>query len=172
MLEKSLFYRGWAKEHRLFLYNEQAIEADSLLQAKRADLLPRNENHLSTFINYTGLQKMAVNNPKNSRPIEYALALSLLSGDLYLYKYMLETHFGTDALKVLPFSCQEAVLVAYGPDPKNISGAARRYRVSEQVISNFNQLATATRASGYTPAALKRQFGNTYWHYNITFGKR
>ena len=172
MLEKSLFYRKWAKEHRRFLYNEQAIEADSLLQAKRADLFPENENHLSTFISYTELQRMAINNPNNSRPMEYALALSLFSGDLSLYKYLLETHFGTDALRALPLSCQEAVLIAYGPDPKNISGAARRYGVSEQVISNFNQLATVTRASGYTPAALKRQFGNTYWYYNITFGKR
>ena len=165
-LEKSLFYRKWAKEQRRFLFNDQAIETDLLLGAKRADLLPEDQNYLSLFISYEGFQKMILNNPSNRKPLEYFIAISLLSNNMPIYKYILENNFGTEVLKELPVCCQEAALLIYGPHSEMI----KQYGISNQVIDNFNRFSAAMQQvqSKFTLAVLKQQFGNTFWYYNVT----
>jgi len=169
-LEKSLFYREWAKEHRRFLHDNEAVIADPLLGGKRADLLPEDENYISTSVSYEGLQKMVMNNPSNRVPLEYFIALSLLSDNLAVYKYILETNFGSEALKTLPRYCQEAALIVYGADPEIIE----HYGISEQVVADFNRFDTSIRLvrSRSAPAVLKSEFGNTFWYYNVTSDKR
>ena len=170
MLENSLFYRKWAKEHRRLLYDDPAIDADPLLGAKRTDLLSESDSYLSTSISYEGLQRMVINNPVNHTPLEYLLAMSLLSNNLDVYKYLLETNFGSEALKVLPVCCQEAAIIVYGPNPEIIN----HYGISEQVVADFDKFSTSMRLLSSKTAAsvLKEQFDNTFWYYNITFGKR
>jgi len=168
-MEKSLFYRKWAKEYRYFLYNDQAIESDSLLGAKRTGLLPKDQNFLSSAISYQVLQKMVLNNPSNQKSLEYFVALSLLSNNMALLKFIFENTFGTEALKELPICCQEAVLAIYGPGPEIIS----HYGISEQGVDNFNRFDTARRLvrSRSSVTGLKQQFGNTYWYYNVISDK-
>lgn len=164
LLEDTKFYSQWASEQRRFLWNDEAIEQDSLLSLKRKCILP--ENRLSEMIGLDGdLKLIARQNPAHRSSIEYAGAIYLLTKEMGYFKELVDTYYGTEVLPTLPKSFQEAVIILSEQDPEywekfHIPDVTiRRYtEYRKQVLANKgNQTAL--------PGLLYRTYGDTYWFY-------
>ena len=162
ILEKTLFYKKWAKQHRSFLYNEEKILQDPLLGKKRKALTP---NMLSDPTNpERNALFLAENNPENKRPIEYLLSIFLLDKDLHAFSEMMEKYYGTEVLPTLPLSFQEAVLLCYINEPEEVSN----YIISEAVVKNFGTFRSQIMGNQNMAMAKRhaeREYRNTFWYY-------
>lgn len=163
ILEKTYAYREWAKRHRKFLYNDQAVEADPLLGAKRKGL-PLKSN----LAGINGLEQdlllRAEQTPANRLPIQFAGAICLLSKNLKGFQALIEKYYGTPVLPSLPVSFQEAVILLNEKDREYW----KRFGLSEEVIRRFagyRNLVVRNRNNPQLPRLIKSSFGNTYWSY-------
>ena len=70
ILESTLFYKDWATAHRRFLWNDPAVETDSILGSKRKCLFPDNR-----FSGIKGLdddlKQIVLKNPMHKTTIQY-----------------------------------------------------------------------------------------------------
>ena len=164
LLEQTTYYKEWAREHRRFLWNDEAIANDSLLNIKRSCILrPNTLSELHGL--HVDLEYIARQNPDHQASIQYAGAIYLLSKELSFFQEFLENHYGTEALPALPKSFQEAVIILYEQDPSFWDD----YAISESVIQSFNDFRRQVSANRNNTAALpglmKKNFGDTYWYY-------
>jgi len=164
ILENTFYYKGWAKEHRKFLYNDNLVEADPLLGAKRKCLLPTSDLALVNGI-VSDLLLQAESNPSESTSIEFAGVLCLLSKELQAFEKIIETYFGTEVLPDLPISFQEAIIILYEKEPDKW----KSYHVSESIIQRFTtyrQTIVANKNNtNALPNLLRNSYGSTYWFY-------
>lgn len=163
-LSHTFYYRAWAKEHRKFLYNDDAVAADPLLGQKQKNLPVDNQLfHTSRII--ADLQSLIERNPSNPTPLHYLGALCLLSKDLGHFKNVVEKYYGTTALPTLPRSFQEAVITLSEKDP----GYWKQFNVSESVRSRFleykRQILAHKNNPSTLPGLMKQAYGDTYWFY-------
>lgn len=163
LLEQTFAYQDWAQEHRTFLHNDPAVEADPLLGAKRRTL-PIQNNLVQMDGLHADLEHFADSNPANSAALHYLGAFYLLSKDLQGFKTMIEKYYGTEALPVLPASYQEAVIVLSEKDPDYW----RRFNISEEVVKRFAEYKSqvlSNRNNSGLAGLLMRAYGGTYWYY-------
>ena len=163
ILEKTYAYHNWAKQHRVFLYNDKAVEADPVLGPKRKTL-PK-ESNLSGI---NGLEHdlliRAEQDPGNQLPIQFTGAIYLLSKDMKSFQTLIEKYYGTPVLPSLPVSFQEAVILLAEKDVDYW----KRFNVSENVIRKFagyRNLVVQNRNNPQLPQLIKNSFGDTYWSY-------
>lgn len=163
ILEKTYAYHNWAKQHRVFLYNDKAVEADPVLGPKRK-ALPK-ESNLSGI---NGLEHdlliRAEQDPGNQLPIQFTGAIYLLSKDMKSFQTLIEKYYGTPVLPSLPVSFQEAVILLAEKDVDYW----KRFNVSENVIRKFagyRNLVVQNRNNPQLPQLIKNSFGDTYWSY-------
>ncbi len=160
ILENTYYYKDWAKDHRRFLYNDVAVEADSLFSAKRKCLL--DDNYLSNV--EKDYWAMANHNPENRRPLEFLMAFALLSKELGHFKQLVETFYGTGILPTLPISYQEAIITLSENDPDYW----KQYDIPETTrlrFAEFKKQVIANKNSGALQNLLYRSYGDTYWFY-------
>lgn len=163
ILGKSFYYREWAREHRRFLYNDEAVDQDPFLGGKKRNLIDNsylsyNNERVRDFIT------LAEFNPSNKIPLEYLGAAFLLSKDVMGFRHFTEQYYGTEVLPYLPKSFQEAMITASEGDPEYWE----RYNISPEIIQRFQEYkkqVLATRNSGNPENLLRRSFGDTYWFY-------
>ncbi len=163
MLEETLCYREWAKNHRRFLYNEHEIENDSVLGWKRKTMV-RNNFLYTVMGNEFILAETAMQHPSDKTSMEYLGAFYLLAKDLAGFKYFIQQFYGTDILPSLPVSFQEAVLILYASSPEEW----RNYKISNQSIVRFRAYQRAFLAAQHNPgvrALLASDYKDTYWYY-------
>ncbi|MDH6534780.1 hypothetical protein D0T51_08620 [Parabacteroides sp. 52] len=163
ILEKTLYYRSWAKKHRDFLYNDEKVEKDPLLGEKRRCLIDTNfiVNHTSAS---TDLLLIAAQNPGHKTAIEYFGCAALLTKDMNQFKNLIETYYGTDILPTLPRSFQEAVIILYEGQPE----MWEHYKIPEEMIRRFQEYkkqVLAHRNNSGAANLLRRSFGDTCWFY-------
>lgn len=164
LLEQSWRYRQWASSQRKFLYNDRAVENDSLLGMKRKDI-PRT----SDFIYLNGvpadLEHTIQANPDEKSAVEYMEAYLLLAKDMKGIKYMVEKYGGTNILRELPTLLQEAVISYAENDPVYCT----QHGVTEITFEryrDFKQKFIECRNSGRNPAdVLHAEYGNSFWYY-------
>ena len=166
LLEQTKYYKNWARSHRRFLWNDEAVENDSLLGLKRK-CIPK-ENFISELRDVVyDLEYIAVHNPANQASIQYAGAFYLLSKEILLFKAFVEKYYGTDVLPALPKSYQEAIIILSEQDP----ACLEQYAISEPVILRYQELRRLIGANRQNDAALpgllKKSFGDTYWYYYL-----
>lgn len=77
-LEKTLFYRGWAKEMRRFLDNDALVEADSVLGPKRR-AIPAVNNYMSPRGLQRELQAIVAANPDQVAAAQFLNAFLILT---------------------------------------------------------------------------------------------
>lgn len=164
ILDRSLFYRGWARDHRRFLYNDQAVDNDPLLGLKRRNLV--TDNYLSHPLDRErDFFRMAESGPGNSTAAEYIGAAYLLDKNLSGFREFVEKYYGTELMPVLPKSYQEAVLLAYEKEP----GSPERFQIPQEVVKRFSEYkekVIAGRSSGINPMnQLQPLYGDTYWFF-------
>ncbi len=165
VLSNTFFYADWAERHRRFLYNDEAVEADPLLGAKRA--LWRAQSGLANIRGLEGdlLDRLSRKSDDNLA-VQYLGAYYLLSKNLQGFKNLIESYYGTPALRTLPKSFQEAVILLAEKD----MDYWHRFNLSSQVIQRFagyRQVVLGNRNNPQLPAMLSRSFGDTYWFYFI-----
>jgi len=164
LLGQTKYYREWAHEHRRFLWNDEAIANDDLLNTKRKCILKTNVLSENSGLP-DDLERIAKQNPVHQATLHYAGAFYLLAKDIFLFKDLAEKFYATDVLPELPKSYQEAVILLSEDDPLYWE----QFAISESVIQRFTELKRQILAnqgnSAALPALLKRSFGDTYWYY-------
>lgn len=163
LLEKTVYYREWAAAQRAFLYNDAALEADSLLGGKRRCLPEVNSLALSDGID-TELRQIAESNPQHRATIQFLGLVHLTGKDLETFRTLVEKYYGTRVLPALPVSFQEAVIVYAENDPAYWA----RYGVSDATVRRYRaykKLLLQNRGRGDVRAVMAQPFGNTFWYY-------
>jgi hypothetical protein len=166
LLEKAPHYRGWARAHRRFLYDDAAVEADSLLGNGRRNLSAENG-----FVMYSDpvgeLFPILDVNPEDARAREYGLCSLLLRKDLNSVKHFIEDYYKDG--EALPRIAQEA-MVFYSEYLRNMGGTESfgldwcyAHGVTPETVRRFvayQQAAVAGKNS-------LQKFRGTYWYYLI-----
>lgn len=166
-LEKSLHYRRWAREHRRFLYDDEAVEADPLLGNGRRDF-PVLEGFSMFESPISELLRVVDANPSDPRATQYALAYLLLSKDAESVCRFVDTYYGSPSLRSVPVPVQEAILF-FSEYSRNVRTSdslgpewCRSHGVTPQTEQRFAAFQQATLASG---GAAPKGYQGTYWHY-------
>ncbi|MGM9798263.1 MAG: DUF6057 family protein [Parabacteroides sp.] len=165
LLEQTPVYRDWAKQHRAFLYNDAAVEADPLLGLKRRGL-PKESDLAGIHGLEHDLLLRTEQQPEHTLPIQYVGVQRLLAKDLQGFQALLDTYYGTPALPTLPVSFQEAVIMLTEKQPERWS----YYQVSQSVTNRFSEyrsLVLQNRGNTQLPLLIQRYFGSTYWAYYL-----
>ena len=163
LLEQMPVYREWARQHRTFLYDEAAVEADPLLGMKRRGL-PTASDLAGIHGLEHDLLLRAKQLPEYALPIQFVGIQRLLAKDLQGFQALLDTYYGTPALPTLPVSFQEAVIMLTERQPERWS----YYQVSPAVTTRYGEyrnLVLQNRGNSQLPLLIQRYFGSTYWAY-------
>ena len=163
LLEQMPVYREWARQHRTFLYNDAAVEADPLLGMKRRGL-PTASDLAGIHGLEHDLLLRAKQQPEYALPIQFVGIQRLLAKDLQGFQALLDTYYGTPALPTLPVSFQEAVIMLTERQPERWS----YYQVSPAVTTRYGEyrnLVLQNRGNSQLPLLIQRYFGSTYWAY-------
>lgn len=166
LLEKAPHYRGWARAHRRFLFDDAAVEADPLLGNGRRNLSAENG-----FVMYSDpigeLFPILDVNPGDTRAREYGLCYLLLMKDLNSVKHFIEDYYKDG--EALPRIAQEA-MVFYSEYLRNMGGTESfgldwcyAHGVTPETVRRFvayQQAAVAGKNS-------LQKFRGTYWYYLI-----
>ena len=165
LLEQMPVYRDWAKQHRAFLYNDAAVDADPLLGLKRRGL-PAESDLAGIHGLEHDLLLRAEQQPEHTLPIQFVGVQRLLAKDLQGFQALLDTYYGTPALPTLPVSFQEAVIMLHEKQPERWS----YYQVSQAVAARYGEyrnLVLQNRGNTQLPLLIQRYFGSTYWAYYL-----
>jgi hypothetical protein len=162
LLEKTFYYSGWAKKHRIYLYNDAEVEKDALLGEKRRGLPGANYLSDPTRIE-RDLLSVAKQYPVNRNAIEYIGTGYLLLKNLDAFGKLIDSYYHTDVLPTLPVSFQEAVIILHEANPEIWA----HYHVSESIIGRFADFKRLIQTNRGNPpvAEATRLFGDTYWCY-------
>ena len=166
ILEKTWRYKQWAKDYRKFLFRDDLVEADPELSQKRKDLPPEG-TYPFTRGAYVDLLNILDGDSPDKNTIEYAIAFLLVTKDAQILSQFMDKYYGTKVLKEVPVLLQEALV-----ENKEFDlDYCREHGVSEETINRHNQFIQKfmeTQQKGLNPeAALKREFGRTYWYYSL-----
>ena len=165
LLEQMPVYRDWAKQHRAFLYNDAAVDADPLLGLKRRGLPVASDLAGIHGLEHDLLLR-AEQQPEHTLPIQFVGVQRLLAKDLQGFQALLDTYYGTPALSTLPVSFQEAVIMLHEKQPERWS----YYQVSQAVAARYGEyrnLVLQNRGNTQLPLLIQRYFGSTYWAYYL-----
>lgn len=164
LLERTYYYKDWARAQRQFLYDDEAILRDPLLGKMRKCLL--SDNKLSQSDRFENeLMWIAEQNPSFQSALQYLGLFYLLAKDIAGFEKMIETYSGTEVLPVLPVSFQEAIIISSEKDPEKW----KRFGVSESIVRRFTeykqQVLAGKNNSSALPGLMYRSYGDTYWYY-------
>lgn len=162
-LEKTLFYKEWAKKQRQYLWNEALIENSPIYSSKRASL-GKAESCSSSGDLLRTLRTICRNNPQNQSALQYQIAFYLLNKDLARYKSFLEEQTQYRQLPKLSRAHQEAIIFLY-PEQRSYW---IRYGVSSDVQRNFNLFTQETaflKDKSSVMKVLNDHYADTFWNY-------
>ena len=168
LLDKAPRYRKWARDHRSFLHDDAAVEADPILGNGRRNLSAKN-----AFVMFTNpmseLFPILDANPSDKRALEYGLCYLLLAKDLNSVKHFITDYYSSPDSPELPRIAQEA-MVFYSEYSRNMEGVepfgmdwCYEHGVHPETVARFEEYQKAAVAG---PVSLKR-FRGTYWYYLI-----
>lgn len=154
MLEKTIYYRPWARRTTELLGNEARINAHPLYGTLRQYRL--QQNFLFSDLELDKIcGRLFIHNPQNIMAAQYLLMLPLLDRDLP--RFMQYVQMVQNRASYNPRSCQEAIALAFMQQRRQ----PPRGLVSEPVLQRMNDF---TRASSGGTEGLER-FRNTVWYY-------
>ncbi len=160
-LDQTLMYRNWAVQHRRFLYDDAAVEANPLLGTKRR-CLPDESRFFATT--YGDIELVVRQNPASRTAMEYLGGLALLAKDQNFFCATIESYYGTEFLPFLPLSFQEAIVIFYFEEPE----IWERYGVAAWVKERFGRFIEQWAGSRERPEfenIMRSTYGDTYWYY-------
>jgi hypothetical protein len=165
VLDKSLFYRSWAKHYREYLTHPDQLQRNTEITEKRHFLI--HKDFVADISDHDlGFMKLLENHPDNRMAYEYWMITLLVKKDLNTFANnvfrMKELGYAR-----IPGHFEEAILLYNKINKRNI--LPEGYQISAQTMKRFHQYA-ATFASnrqsiGMAANALKKSFGHTFWYH-------
>jgi hypothetical protein len=162
LLEKTLFYRTWAKNQRKYLFNNEAVLGNKEYSEKRLSLGGESNCSTSTLLIET-LNNILKNTQKRV-VAEYLSSFFLLSKDMNKYYSFIEDNYGKPYLKSLSENEQEAIIFMF-PETKSLW---IKYSVGAQVqkrFDMFSQESSFLRDKLRIKSLLQKNYPYTYWNY-------
>jgi len=161
ILEKTLFYRKWAKETRTYLYDEAKINAHHEWGEIRR-FIPSKDFFFSRKEKDIMLGITFQQHPDNRMAYEYLMAYTLLTKEIdkFIAFYHMEKNF---IYREIPKSYQEAMVYIWGLGNNLMDSIPIP-------VSNYVKQQVAAYAKIYLTTqspepVLRRQFSKTYWYY-------
>ena len=158
-LEKTLFYRGWAKAKMAMCGDEEAINADPGYGYLRSVRLHDRDFLFNRQAMESMLAFLVQENPSNHMALEYLLAWDLLDKNLkgFVHFCPFEGYPGG-----VPRCYQEAFLLDYAETAQNLDAVPAF--IDRDVVTSFN-IFMGEHRGGTPEQTLARRFGDTYWYY-------
>lgn len=134
LLEKTLFYKGWAERYEGLLYDDASVEGDPVAGPLRRCIFP--DNKLSGLGGLDiDFRRILRANPEHSQTMQYLGTVLLLMKDIEAFMGLLEEFYGTSVLSgELPLSFQQAVCVFANGNTEILE----KYNVSAETIAEFD----------------------------------
>ena len=161
LLEKTLFYRKWARETRTYLYDEAKIDAHrewgEIRRFRTQDDFFFSEEERDMMLGILFQQRR-----DHRMAYEYLMAYTLLTKDLDAFlDYM---YLQKDiAYYEIPRSWQEALVYLWGLSNSNMDDIP--FPISNAVKQDVNDYARIYTSMQSPEPALRRLFSKTYWYY-------
>lgn len=162
-LERTLFYRKWAKEAQQFLFNDEKVTTHPVWGKLRKQRV-HDDFYYQYEHNDLALISLLRSDQQNKMAYEYLMGWYLLRKDFDEFlKYLpLVTTFD---YKEFPRVYQEAlayIFTLYDEVPENL----KQFPISAEVQQQLNRYAQSFQQGGsQKPEEMKKLFGNTYWYY-------
>ncbi len=162
ILEKTIFYRKWAKKALMALDNDEKINENAEWAEKRKFLV-RNDYFFHIKNIEAVLNRMVKEHPDNKMAFEYLMAFYMINKDMRNFINLIPAMEKMEYSKV-PVSYQEAVMYIIGLNNEDPIANSPPY------VSQDTKLRMKAYADIYTryPDArerLEKRFAGTYWFY-------
>ena len=160
-LEKTLFYRKWARAKMAMCGNEAAIDADPGYGYLRSVRLHDRDFLFNRQAMESMLAYLVQENPSNHMALEYLLAWDLLDKNLkgFVNFCPFEGYPGG-----VPRCYQEAFLLDLADTTQNLDPDNVPPFIDRDVVTAF-RLFLSGRSGGTPDPTFAKRFGNTYWYY-------
>ena len=159
MLEKTIFYRPWARRTLAMLGDEQAINAHPLYGTLRQYRLP--EDFLFSDLELDKIcGQLFLHCHQNQMAAQYLLMAPLLDKDVS--RFMQYAQYVQSQIQYNPRSCQEAIAFAFMQQRQQPPQGG----VSQIILQRMNEF-SRIYASGGKDASALGQFRNTVWYYLV-----
>jgi hypothetical protein len=165
ILNRSLFYRNWAKHYRNSLNDPELLLKDPEITDKRHFLI-KTDFVSGSNDSEIALKPLLENHPDNRMAFEYYMSSLLLDKNLTAFAdniYRIRD-FG---YKDIPVHYEEALLIYMGYVKKNV--LPEGYGIHKTTVQRFKDYAKTYSVHSGSPEAAAKSFynsyGNTYWFY-------
>ena len=137
-----------------------ACASEDWIAAKRA-MLPITDNPLDLTLIFPNALAFLIDDHADNRPaFEYGMGYLLVYKDLMTFMHYMELM--KERGEAFPVLYQEAICLFFAAVQKDPE-AFRSFPISQEVQNRFLQFMKVARSM--PPAALKQQFGDTYYYY-------
>lgn len=158
-LEKTLFYRDWARSRMAMCGNEAAIDADPGYGYLRSVRLHDRDFLFNRQAMESMLAYLVQENPSNHMALEYLLAWDLLDKNLKGFVNFCPFEGYTGGV---PRCYQEAFLLDFADTTQSLDNVPAF--IDRDVVTSFS-IFMREHGSGTSAQTLANRFGNTYWYY-------
>ncbi len=162
LLKNTLFYKKWAQNAELYLYNELKINTHPDWGIKRT-IRPQSDYFFSVHNIDVILLSLLHDNPNNRLAFEYLMSYYLLNKDLGSFMRYVSLGHAFD-YQYLPRSCQEAVLYVLGLQSRE-AVQDNPYPINPQTTQRLNSYVNIYTSYPDAEMRLKNDFGDTFWYY-------
>jgi hypothetical protein len=167
ILEKTLFYKKWAEEHRVYLQNPALLLENK--QYKTLLALTKYENVLGQdqrVIELTFLNDFAQLKSGTDEMLEWSMSSVLTTKSVYRFWPMFFVYVNKNL--PLPRHVQEAALLLAYFEKKELGDLLKR--MDSQVLQRFDEFKRITESNTHLTeeqlaTLLKRSFEKSYWYY-------
>ena len=153
MLEKTVFYRTWAKDKLQLIAHEEQIDKHPLYGRMRQFRLQEDFLFSDTELDKI-FGQLFMHNPKNQLAIQYLLIHPLLNKDIDSFmRYLIAVQ---EKVKYNPTVCQEGIIFAYSQRQQTVPEGF----VNPTIQQSFKRFVQVYSQGGGTEA-----FKGTLWYY-------
>jgi hypothetical protein len=162
ILEKTIFYRKWAKDSKKYLYNEKKINDHPVWGEKRRWMIKKDfffkvQNMEST------LNMLMREDKSNKMAFQYLMAFYMINKDLRNFMNALPLMEKMNYSKI-PVSYQEAIMYIAGLSGKDLMQNIP-FRISDETRARMKAYADIYTTRPNAKELLKTKFSGTYWYY-------
>jgi hypothetical protein len=165
IMDKSLFYRNWARHYKSCISHPDLLPEDSEIIAKRHLLLHTdfvsdpNDSEMS-------LEKLLEDHPDNKMAFEYYMASLLLDKNLESFADNI-SRIKAFGFREMPLHYEEALLMYMAHIRKNV--LPEGFGIRKTTVQHFQEWVKASSTYNGRPedaaSFFYRSYGNTYWFY-------
>ena len=157
MLEKTVFYRTWAKDKLQLIAHEEQIDKHPLYGRMRQFRLQEDFLFSDTELDKI-FGQLFLHNPKNQLAIQYLLIHPLLNKDIDSFmRYLIAVQ---EKVKYNPTVCQEGIIFAYTQRQQTVPEGF----VNPTIQQSFKRFAQVYSQGGQNSPQLEA-FKGTLWYY-------